>query len=168
MEDARLRAAVTKEPLARGLVVRAPAASRPELAALAKECLSILRALDAEAAAADAVPPEAADFVLLLVDDGADGHDLDLPDLRDRVGGVVAVGADVPEARVRIARARKRLRAQGATLGARELVFEPSDFGYLGLESDGRRERLEVLLRALVLDAERLRLRREGWEEPEA
>ena len=33
---------------------------------------------------------------------------------------------------------------------------------------DGLRERLEILLRALVVDAERLRLRREGWEEPEA
>jgi hypothetical protein len=29
------------------------------------------------------------------------------------------------------------------------------------------REKLEILLRALVIDAERLRLRREGWEEPE-
>jgi hypothetical protein len=51
-------------------------------------------------------------------------------------------------------------------LGARELVFSPEQFGVLGLESDGARERLEILLRALVLDAERLRLRREGWEEP--
>lgn len=157
---------MSKEPLARGVVVTPPGARRPELPALAKECASILRALDAESALASAVPPEA-DFVLLLLDEAGAGA-LPLPELSNRAGSAIAVAAEPGEARVQLAAARKALRLKGAALGARELVFSPADFGYLGLETDNRRERLEILLRALVLDAERLRLRREGWEEPEA
>lgn len=156
---------MAKEPLASGVVVRAGSQHATELAELVKETLSILRALDAQAQPADAAPAET-DFVVLLVDEGTRVDSLALPALPDRAGTVVAVGANAPAARVVVTQARKRLRAAGAALGARELVFSPADFGYLGLESDGRRERLEILLRALVLDAERLRLKREGWEEP--
>lgn len=154
-----------KEPLARGVVALASGASRPELPALQKECISMLRALQIEAASSTAIPPDA-DFVLVLLDEKAEADRIALPDLKDRAASAVAVSEDAAEARVRLAHTRKRLRAYGAALGARELVFAPSDFGYLGLESDGRRERLEELLRALAYDAERLRLKREGWEEP--
>ena len=66
-----------------------------------------------------------------------------------------------------VAQARKHLRAHGAALGSRELVFLPEHFGHMGMESDSMREKLEILLRTLVHDAEGLRLRREGWEDPE-
>lgn len=169
MEDAGVRGAVKpaeKEPIARGLIVPAPAVGRPEIPALAKECASILRALDAPAQTQPTVEPEA-DYTLVLLDEKADVERLSLPDLKDRAASAIAIAEDGVQARVLLALARKRLRGSGAALGARELVFSPSDFGYLGLESDGRRERLEVLLRALVADAERLRLKREGWEEPD-
>lgn len=155
-----------KEPVARGVVVAIPVARGPLLASLAKESLSILTALDAPSTQSDAVPGDA-DLVLVLVEERSDVEALALPDLKDRAAVVAAVGEDAPLCRVAIARARKRLRARGAVLGARELVFAPSQFGYLGLESDGLREKLEILLRALVADGERLRLRREGWEEPD-
>lgn len=154
------------EPLARGVVVALPDRRQKELDALAKECLSILRAIDAEARADASVAP-GSDFVALLIESTSPADKLALPDLKDRAATVVAVGDDAPECRLAITRARKHLRAHGAVLGARELVFAPEDFGYLGLESDGRREKLEILLRALIVDAERLRLRREGWEEPD-
>ncbi|HWH07794.1 MAG TPA: hypothetical protein VNX21_01255 [Candidatus Thermoplasmatota archaeon] len=147
-----------KEPIARGVVLHH--AKEGPLPTLAREAQSILRALDAPA---DADAP-AADYVLLLVEPG--GADAELPDLKDRAASAVAVAEDAAEGRVAVVAARKRLRAMGATLGSRELVFSPAQFGYLGLESDSARERLEILLRALVLDAERLRLKREGWEEP--
>ncbi|MEA3198633.1 MAG: hypothetical protein QOE90_61 [Thermoplasmata archaeon] len=151
------------EPVARGAIVVAGKGS-PHADALAKEAASILRALRAPA---DAEPREA-DYLVLLVAEDTDLRALDLPDLKDRAATALglASGESDAEARAVVAAARKQLRAQGASLGARELVFRPSDFGYLGLESDGRCERLEVLLQALALDAERLRLKREGWEEP--
>lgn len=127
----------------------------------------MIRALDGESSLARAMPPES-DFLLLIVEADFDAHALELPDLKDRAASVLGVSDDAPACRAAIARARKLLRAKGAALGARELVFAPSDFGVMGLESDGLREKLEILLRTLVLDAERLRLRREGWEEPEA
>lgn len=157
---------MAKEPVARGVVVTMPQRHAEPLASLARETLSILRAIDAAGDAAREVPAEA-DFVALLIEAGSPTDKLALPDLKDRAATVVAVGEDAPECRVAITRARKLLRAQGATLGARELVLAPADFGVLGLESDGLREKLEILLRALVTDAERLRLRREGWEEPD-
>lgn len=153
------------EPIARGVIVTLPRVHADKLDALAKEALVIIRAIHAEASPAVHVEPDA-DFALLLLEaDSAPPH---LPDLKDRAGSVIAIGDDAPACRAAIARARKELRAHGATLGARELVFAPADFGYLGLESDGLREKLEILLRTLILDGERLRLRREGWEEPEA
>lgn len=152
------------EPLARGAIVQVSGKPSGQLATLAKEAASILRALRAPA---DAELPEA-DFVLLLVEEGADARDLALPDLKDRAGSAVALATDASEGRAAVAQARKQLRARGAALGARELVFSPDQFGHLGLESDSARERLEILLRALVVDAERLRLKREGWEEPAA
>ena len=155
-----------KEPVARGVVVALPVSRGPLLAALAKESLSILKALDAPSEEKPDVAPDA-DMVLLLVEEQSDVERLALPDLKDRAAVVAAVGEDAPSCRVAIARARKHLRARGAVLGARELVFSPEQFGYLGLESDGLREKLEILLHALVADGERLRLRREGWEEPE-
>lgn len=156
------------EPVARGEVVLVGERHRPQLEALAKEALSTLRALRAEASVRPEASPSA-DFVLLLVGEQADApSEAALPDLRDRAGSAAAVAADAAAGRVAVALARKHLRAHGAALGARELVFSPDQFGYLGLESDTLRERLEILLRSLVLDAERLRLKREGWEEPES
>lgn len=156
-----------KEPIARGIVVALPAQHREQLDALAKDALSILRALNAPGANAPDVPPTTDYLVLLIEADSALGK-LALPDMRDRAATVIAVGERSPETRAAIADARKRLRGAGATLGARELVFAPSDFGYLGLESDGLREKLEEILSALAPEAERLRLKREGWEEPDA
>lgn len=153
-----------KEPVARGVVVAHPHAHREAVLALQQEALSTLRALDAPGETA-ASAPEEADYVLFIVEE--EGADPKLPDLRDRAASVIGVAADAPAGRAAIARTRKHLRAAGAALGARELLLRPDDFGYLGLESDGLRERLEILLRALANDAERLRLRREGWEEPE-
>lgn len=140
------------------------AARHPEAVAhLAKEAQAILRALDAPA---DADVRET-DYVLVLVEDSTDPAKLDLPDLKDRVGSAIAVAEDAAEGRVAVFAMRKHLRSRGAALGSRELVYAPAQFGYLGLESDGARERLEILLRGLVVDAERYRLKREGWEEPE-
>lgn len=155
----------SQEPLAQGALIIAGAKRSAELSQLAKEAVSILRALRAPADVVERAPPET-DFVMLLVDEATDARAVALPDLKDRAGSAMAVAEDAAEGRVAVAAARKHLRAHGAALGARELVFAPSQFGYLGLESDGARERLEILLRALVVDAERLRLRREGWEEP--
>jgi hypothetical protein len=151
----------TKEPVARGAVIVLP--SKEPLSTLAKEAAAILRSMAAPAEA----EPSAADYVLLVVEPGVDARSqAPLPDMKDRAGSAIAVAEDEAAGRAAVAAARKALRAQGAALGARELVFSPKQFGYLGLESDGARERLEILLRALVNDAERLRLRREGWEEP--
>ncbi len=151
--------------MARGAFVLAGHRHAVSMAALAKECSGMLRALRAETGA----PPAEADFLVLLVEEGKDPRDAALPDLKDRAAAALGFshGESDAEARAVVAAARRHLRAHGASLGARELVFRPGDFGHLGLESDGLRERLEVLLRALVLDAERLRLKREGWEEPE-
>ena len=151
-----------KEPVARGVVLVEPAAASGPLPALAREAASILRAMDAPAE----VPLAEADYVIILLGESADVDALALPDLADRAGTAVAVTRDASDGRAVVALARKRLRRRGATLGARELVFSPDQFGHLGLESDGARERFEILLRALVNDAERLRLKREGWEEP--
>ena len=153
------------EPIAAGVVVTLSTQRGEALAMLAKESIAILKALRAEATLTQDAPAEA-DFVLVLVDEASPVERLALPPLKDRAGIVAGVAQDVPACRAVIARARKRLRAHDATLGARELVFSPDDFGYLGLETDNLREKLEVLLTALVNDAERLRLRREGWEEP--
>lgn len=158
---------MAKEPIARGVVVGMPQEHREPIAMLERETLSILRAVDVEAQPMREVPPHA-DFVALLIEVGSPTDKLALPDLKDRAATVVAIGDDEPECRLAITRARRLLRAQGAALGARELVLKPRDFGILGLESDGLREKLEILLRALATDAERLRLRREGWEEPDA
>lgn len=155
-----------KEPIAHGIIVALPATRATELGALAKEAQSILKALKASVEVRADVPPEA-DMVLLLVEPASDVDALALPDLKNRAAVVAGVGEDASACRVAIARARKALRAKGAALGARELVFAPEQFGYLGLESDGLREKLEILLQTLVVDGERLRLRREGWEEPE-
>lgn len=153
------------EPIARGIIVRLSEAYDEELRVLGKEAMAMLRALKAEARiASDADEP--ADFVLVLAEPRAQVDTFPLGSMADRVGAAIAVAEDEREGRVINAAARKRLRAAGAVLGPRELVFSPSDFGYLGLESDTLRERLEILLHTLVLDAERLRLKREGWEEP--
>lgn len=167
MPEAHVRPVVPKEPLARGVLVAQPQSHAPLLQALAKESVSILRALNAEGRVEERAPADA-DFVVLLVEEGSAPTRIPLPELKDRAASALGIGASAPEARVAVAAARKHLRAHGATLGARELVFSPDDFGYLGLETDGLREKLEILLQALVLDAERLRLRREGWEEPDA
>lgn len=155
------------EPIARGVIVVLAGSRAETLTVLGKESASILRALrtQAEVLAEPCVPTET-DFVLLLVDETSDVDTLRLPDLKDRAAVVAGVSDDIARCRALIARARRRLRDQGAALGARELVFSPTDFGYLGLESDGLREKLEILLTALVTDGERLKLRREGWEEP--
>lgn len=152
------------DPPPRGaIVVRAPR-HREEAAVLAREALSALRALKAEAAQEERAAP-GLDFVVLLVDeDAAVG---DLPDLKDRAGTAIAVAGEEAEGRAAVAKARRALRAKAAVLGPRELVLGPAHFGILGLESDGHREKLHILLQALVLDADRLRLRREGWEEPD-
>lgn len=154
-----------REPIARGVVV-ALAKSEAHLA-LAKETISILRALNVVVDESTVAPPSA-DLVILLIDEAGAGAGagIDLPDLKDRAATAVAVGNDAPACRAALSAVRKRLRAAGATLGPHELVLSTSDFGYLGLESDGRREKLEILLTSLAMDAERLRLRREGWEEP--
>jgi len=153
---------VSKDPIARGVLVVLPPTATDPLPALAKEAASILRALHAPAEA----HMQEADYVLFLLGPEADPRALALPELKDRAASAIAVAADAGEGRVAVALGRKHLRAHGAVLGARELVFSPKQFGHLGIESDGARERLEILLRALVLDAERLRLKREGWEEP--
>lgn len=153
------------DPLARGTVLVAARQHKEPLAALQRETFSILKAVKAEARPAQAVEGTE-DFVVLLIEDGWDAKRLPLPDLKDRMGAVVAVAQDAAEGRLAVTRARRHLRDHGASLGARELVLSPEAFGYLGLESDGLREKLEILLQTLVLDAERLRLRREGWEEP--
>lgn len=152
-------------PIAQGVVLVVGEAQREPLAQLARESLSILKAIRLEARQ-DAIARPEDDFVLLLVSPGSDVDAIALPPLAERAGAAVAVASDVAEGRAVVARARKRLRAQGAALGPRELVLSPGDFGYLGLESDGLRERLQVLLQGLANDAERLRLRREGWEDP--
>lgn len=162
----RSRRAVAKEPVARGVVVALPERHREPIAMLEKESLSILRAVDAAAERASSVPADA-DLVLLVIEADGPAEKIPLPDLKDRAASVIAVGEDEPACRGAIARARRHLRAHGAALGARELVLHPKEFGILGLESDGLREKLEILLRTLVNDGERLRLRREGWEEPE-
>lgn len=154
-----------KEPIARGVLVALHTAQREPASALAKESASILRALQAPAEETSSVPAET-DYVIVLVGPDSDPETLALPDLRDRAATAVALGPRAPETRATLATVRKRLRSAGAVLGARELVLLPEDFGYLGLESDGLREKLEELLRALVADAERLRLKREGWEDP--
>lgn len=151
-----------KAPLARGRIL--VAGDDPALAALQKEAASILRAIDGPA---DAETLAEADYVLALVQVGVDAAGLEVPDLKDRAGSVIGLGGDAADARAAVLAARKHLRARGATLTHRELVFSPAQFGYLGLESDGARERLEILLRGLIVDAEALRLKREGWEEPE-
>ena len=138
--------------------------------ALAKETLSTLRALKADPVAVGpqengAAVLREADFVALIVEPGATLPEL--PDLKDRAAVAVAVAEDEREGRVAIHAARKALRAAGAALGPRQLVIAPSAFGFLGLESDSVRERLHILLQALLVDAERLRLKREGWEEPD-
>lgn len=155
------------EPLARGVIVPLATEHGDRLSQLAREMTGILRAIRGDARVAAAVPPEA-DFVLLLVDADAEPERVALPDMKDRVGASVAFAEREGEGRLANHRARKHLRRHGAALGPRELVFVPADLGYLGIEKDSLRERLEELLQALVLDAERLRLRREGWEEPDA
>lgn len=155
-----------KEPLASGVVVPFAAGEAEGVHVLAREMVSMLRSLRGEARVTAEVPADA-DFVMLLVDEEAEVEGLDLPDLKDRAGSAVSFAEKTSAGRLANHRARKRLRAQKAVLGARELVFQPSDLGYLGIESDTLRERLQDLLQTLVLDAERLRLRREGWEEPE-
>lgn len=155
-----------KEPLAQGVIVPLAAGEAEAMHVLAREMVGTLRSLRGEARVTGEVPADA-DFVLLLVDEEAEVETLELPDLKDRAGSAVSFAEKKSGGRLANHRARKRLRAAGAALGARELVFQPSDFGYLGLESDTLRERLQELLQTLVLDAERLRLRREGWEEPE-
>lgn len=156
----------SKEPVARGVIVPLPERHREPLAMLQREAISILRALDAEGSTSASIPADA-DFVALLIETDSPVEKLAVPELKDRAASVVAVGEDAPACRAAVTRARKLLRAHGAALGARELVLHPKDFGILGLESDGLREKLEILLRALVNDGERLRLRREGWEEPD-
>lgn len=135
------------------------------LSVLAREAAGILRALQTEAQKADRVPAEA-DFVLLLVEEETDPSLVPLPDLKDRAGSALALATEASEGRVALSKARRHLRAHGASLGSREMVFSPDQFGPMGMESDAQRERLEILLRTLAHDAERLRLRREGWEEP--
>ena len=156
---------MSAEPLARGVIASVPTRNQATLSALAREVAAILRALRAEARPETGVPPEA-DFVVVLVEEGADPASLPLPDLKDRAACALGFAEAGAEGRVAVAQARKHLRAHGATLGSRELVFAPEHFGHVGMESDAMRERLEILLRTLVLDAERLRLRREGWEDP--
>lgn len=155
-----------REPLARGVVVPT-AAGVAELQALAKECLSILRAVDAAAETAPAASGAGSgDFLALLVTADVAVDRIALPELKDRAATAIAVGAETAACRAALTAVRKRLRGAGATLGPHELVLAPADFGHLGLESDALREKLEILLRTLVADAERLRLKREGWEEP--
>lgn len=136
----------------------------PELVAtLAKETLSTLRALKADAAETREVPPEA-DFVVLVVE--PDAPLPALPDLTQRTAVAVAVADEEREGRVAVVAARKHLRGAGAALQSRELVLLPDQFGVLGIESDSVRERIQIMMETLVLEAERLRLRREGWEDP--
>lgn len=153
------------EPIAQGALLLVGAPEGP-LAQLAKEAAHILLALKAPGAIVERAS-EGADYVLLILADGANARDVPLPDLKDRAGSAVAVADDAAAGRAAITLARKHLRAHGAALGPHELVFTTTQFGYLGLETDSARERLEILLHTLVVDAERLRLRREGWEEPE-
>lgn len=162
----RTMTSVSAEPIARGVIVPLAAEHGETLAILSREMVSILRAFRGEARVAAAVPPDA-DFVLVLVEGEAEPSTLQLPDLKDRVGSSVAFADRAAEGRAANARARKHLRRQGAALGPRELVFSPKDLGYMGLEDEQMRERLEELLQTLVLDAERFRLKREGWEEPD-
>ena len=157
---------MSPDAVASGVVVPLARTKRAELASLAKESNSMLRALQAESRAEERATPDA-DFVILLVEAPFDAGLAPLPDLRDRVGAALALAANEGDARVAVQAARKHLRSAGAALGARELVLTDAQFGVMGLEDDSAREKLEILLRTLVLDAERLRLRREGWEEPE-
>lgn len=157
-------APVVPDPPPLGFVVTTRGKNGPTMDALAKETMSILRALKAEVAAAAEVPGEA-DFVALLVE--PDAPLPAFPNLKDRAATALGISEDEGAGRLAVHQARKALRAAGAVLHARELVLSPAQFGYLGLESDTLRERLQILLETLVLDAERLRLRREGWEEPE-
>lgn len=154
------------EPIAKGVVIVVGTDEREPLAHLAREAIGTLKALRCEARRGDQAT-DADDFVLLLVAPDGDPDALGLPTLTDRAGAACCVHPFEPEGRALVARARKALRRQGAALGPRELVLSPQAFGYMGLESDGLRERLQVLLQGLANDAERLRLRREGWEEPE-
>lgn len=151
--------------MARGVLVPLSLKRGALLVVLGKEVASILRALQAEARVQGDVPGEA-DFVVVLAEAGGDPRALVLPDLKDRAGCALGLADDAGEGRIAVNEARKHLRAHGAVLGSRELVFGPEHFGAMGMESDAMREKLEILLRALVLDAERLRLRREGWEDP--
>jgi hypothetical protein len=153
------------EPVAQGVIVPVGTRHQATLSTLAREVASMLRALRAETGPAATVRPDA-DLVILLVEDGSDPRALGLPDLKDRAAAALGFAEDAAEGRLVVAQARKHLRAHGATLGSRELVFTPEHFGHMGMESDAMREKLEILLRTLVLDAERLRLRREGWEDP--
>lgn len=152
------------DPPPLGFVVTTRGANGPAMDAFVKEIASILRALKADVAVTAEVPAEA-DFVALVVEPEAALPAF--PDLKDRAATAVALSEDEGAGRLAVHHARKALRAAGAVLHARELVLSPKQFGYLGLESDTLRERLQILLETLVLDAERLRLRREGWEEPE-
>lgn len=163
---ASMPAVEQQEPLAKGVIVPVAAENADNLHVLAREMVSILRALRGEARVSPSVPADA-DFVMLLVDADAGLDSLELPDLKDRVGAATSFAQRKAEGRMANHLARKRLRSVGAALGARELVFGPDDMGHMGLESDAVRERLQELLQTLVLDAERLRLRREGWEEPD-
>ena len=154
------------DPLPRGVVIRLSVKHADLMDALARDTLSALRALKADASLAPGADPDV-DFVVLLVEPGARlPHDL--PDLKDRAACAIGLADDAAEGRVAVTAARKRLRASFATLGARELVLLPSQLGVIGIESDTLRERLHILLQTLVLDADRLRLKREGWEEPDA
>lgn len=153
------------DPPPRGVLLPLAAKHPDLLDALARDALSALRALKAETTLAREAPSDV-DFVVLLVEPGARLPE-DLPDLKDRAASAIGLAEDAAEGRVAVTAARKRLRAANATLGARELVFLPSQLGVIGIESDTVRERLHILLQALVLDAHRLRLKREGWEEPE-
>lgn len=152
------------DPPALGFIVAAPKRHAEQVGALARESLSALRALKADAVEAPRASPEA-DFVVLVVEPSAPLPEM--PDLKDRAAVALAVAEDEAEGRVAVTAARKHLRNAGAALGARQLVLTPSHFGFMGLESDNAREKLHILLQTLVLDAERLRLRREGWEEPD-
>ncbi len=155
------------EPIARGVIVPVAVAHAESLAVIGREMSAILRALKAEVRVGASVPADA-DFVVLLTEGEAPVEGVELPEFKDRVGSAIAFAETESEGRVANVRARKHLRSVGATLGPRQMAFYPKDLGYLGIESDGLRERLEELLQTLVLDAERLRLKREGWEEPDA
>lgn len=152
------------DPPTLGFVVEAAGAHEREASSLAKEIVSTLGALHADALRAPDVPAEA-DFVITIV--APDAGLPSFPDLKDKAAAALGIASDEAEARAAAHAARKQLRAAGATLGALQVAFTPDMFGVMGLESDGVRERLHILLETLVHDAERLRLKREGWEEPD-